>query len=78
MVLINLKTYSPSSYVGSPRFTQMEKTIRTKTSSGEDYPTMEQVGLILFSSFGKKTKSSLLDGDICNTGGSGSSREGLL
>ena len=26
MVMLNGKTYSPSSYVGSPRFTRMEKT----------------------------------------------------
>ena len=59
MVLLNNKIYSPSSYVGSPHFTRMEKTVRTKTSSGEDYPTLEQVGLVPLSSFGKKAKSSL-------------------
>ena len=59
MVLLNGKTYSPSSYVGSLRFTRMEKTVRVKDASGDDYPTLEQVRVVSFSSFGEKTQSSL-------------------
>ena len=54
MVLLNSKVYFPSAYVGSPRFTQMEKTIRTKLATGEDYPTMSQVGVVSFSSLARK------------------------
>ena len=50
MVLLNSKVYSPSAYVGSPRFTRMEKTIRTKLATGEDYPSFSEVGVVLFSS----------------------------
>ena len=35
MVMLNGKTYAPSSYVGSPRFTRMEKTACTMFSNGE-------------------------------------------
>ena len=59
MVLLNSKTYSPSAYMGSLRFTRMEKTVCTKLTTGEDYPTMSEVGLIPFSSLCEKTKSSL-------------------
>ena len=37
----------------------MEKTVRTKTLSGEDYPTITQVGLVSLSPFGEEAKSSL-------------------
>ena len=47
MVMLNGKTYAPSSYVGSPRFTQMEKTARTTFSNGEKYPTTKEVWLLL-------------------------------
>ena len=47
MVMLNGKTYSPSSYVGSPRFTRMEKTARTTFSNGERYPTTKEVRLLL-------------------------------
>ena len=47
MVMLNGKTYAPSSYVGSPRFTQMEKTARTTFSDGEKYPTTKEVRLLL-------------------------------
>ena len=43
MVMLNGKTYLPSSYVGSPRFTQMEKTARSTFSDGEKYPTTKEV-----------------------------------
>ena len=45
--MLNGKTYSPSSYVGSPRFTRMEKTIRTMFSDGEKYPMTKEVQLLL-------------------------------
>ena len=47
MVMLNGKTYAPSSYVGSPRFTRMEKTARTTFSNGEKYPTTKEVRLLL-------------------------------
>ena len=47
MVMLNGKTYAPSSYVGSPRFTRMEKTARTTFSDGEKYPTTKEVWLLL-------------------------------
>ena len=47
MVMLNSKTYAPSSYVGSPRFTRMEKTARTTFSDGEKYPTTKEVRLLL-------------------------------
>ena len=47
MVMLNGKTYAPSSYVGSPRFTRMEKTARTTFSDGERYPTTKEVRLLL-------------------------------
>ena len=47
MVMLNVKTYAPSSYVGSPRFTRMEKTARTTFSNGEKYPTTKEVRLLL-------------------------------
>ena len=47
MVMLNSKTYSPSSYVGSPRFTRMEKSARTTFSNGEKYPTTKEVWLLL-------------------------------
>ena len=47
MVMVNNKTYSPSSYVGSPRFTRMEKTACTTFSNGEHYPTTKEVQLLL-------------------------------
>ena len=47
MVMLNSKTYAPSSYVGSPRFTRMEKTARTMFSDGERYPTTKEVWLLL-------------------------------
>ena len=59
MVLLNSKVYSPSSYVGSPCFTRMEKTVHTKLATGEDYLTMSQVRVVLFSSFGEETELSL-------------------
>ena len=59
MVLLNSKVYSPSAYVGSPCFTRMEKTICTKLATGEDYPTMSEVGVVPLSSFGMKTELSL-------------------
>ena len=66
MVLLNSKVYSPSAYVGNPRFTRMEKTVHTKLATGEDYPTMSQVGVVPFSSFGEKTELSLLVGGVGN------------
>ena len=45
--MLNGKTYAPSSYVGSPRFTRMEKTARTTFSDGEKYPTTKEVQLLL-------------------------------
>ena len=45
--MLNMKTYAPSSYVGSPRFTRMEKTARTTFSDGEKYPTTKEVRLLL-------------------------------
>ena len=45
--MLNTKTYVPSSYVGSPRFTRMEKTTRTTFSDGEKYPTTKEVRLLL-------------------------------
>ena len=47
MVMLNTKTYAPSSYVGSPRFTRMEKTARTTFSDGDKYPTTKEVWLLL-------------------------------
>ena len=47
MVMLNGKTYVPSSYVGSPRFTRMEKAARTMFSNGEKYPTTKEVQLLL-------------------------------
>ena len=47
MVMLNNKTYAPSSYVGSPRFTRMEKTARTMFSDGEKYPTTKVVRLLV-------------------------------
>ena len=47
MVMLNGKTFSPSSYVGSPRFTRMEKTACTTFSNGEKYPTTKEVWLLL-------------------------------
>ena len=47
MVMLNGKTYSPSSYVGSPCFTRMEKTARTTFSDGEKYLTTKEVQLLL-------------------------------
>ena len=47
MVMLNSKTYTPNSYVGSPQFTQMEKTARTTFSDGEKYPTTKEVWLLL-------------------------------
>ena len=47
MVMLNSKTYSPSSYVGSPRFTRMEKTARATFSDGGQYPTTKEVQLLL-------------------------------
>ena len=45
--MLNGKTYAPSSYVGSPCFTWMEKTARTTFSDGERYPTTKEVRLLL-------------------------------
>ena len=45
--MLNNKTYSPSSYVGSPRFTRMEKTACSTFSDGEKYPTTKEVRLLL-------------------------------
>ena len=47
MVMLNGKTYAPSSYVGSPRFTRMEKTARTTFSDGEKYPMTKEVRFLL-------------------------------
>ena len=47
MVMLNGKTYAPSSYVGSPHFTRMEKTARTMFSDGEKYLTTKEVRLLL-------------------------------
>ena len=47
MVMLNGKTYAPSSYVGSPRFTRMEKTARTTFSDREKYPKTKEVRLLL-------------------------------
>ena len=47
MVMLNKKTYAPSSYVGSPRFTQMEKTTCTTFSDRERYPMTKEVWLLL-------------------------------
>ena len=47
MVMLNGKTYAPSSYVGSPRFMRMEKTAHTTFSDGEKYPTTKEVRLLL-------------------------------
>ena len=45
--MLNGKTYSPSSYVGSPRFTRMEKTVRTTVQlilvEGYQTPVVNQV-----------------------------------
>ena len=46
MVMLNGKTWSPSSYVGSPHFTRMEKTARVKQATRDDYPTSEEVGVV--------------------------------
>ena len=45
--MLNNKTYAPSSYVGSPCFTRMEKTARATFSDGEHYPTTKEVQLLL-------------------------------
>ena len=45
--MLNNKTYAPSSYVGSPQFTRMEKTARTTFSDGEQYPSTKEVRLLL-------------------------------
>ena len=45
--MINSKTYAPSSYVGSPWFSRMEKTARTTFSDGDKYPTTKEVWLLL-------------------------------
>ena len=45
--MLNGKTYAPSSYVGSPRFTRMEKMARTTFSDGDKYPTTKEVRLLL-------------------------------
>ena len=45
--MLNNKTYAPSSYVGSPRFTRMEKTARTAFSNGDKYPSTKEVRLLL-------------------------------
>ena len=45
--MLNGKTYAPSSYVGSPRFTRMEKTACTTFSDGEKYPMTKEVWLLL-------------------------------
>ena len=45
--MLNNKTYAPSSYVGSPRFTRMEKTARTSFSDREKYPMTKEVQLLL-------------------------------
>ena len=45
--MLNNKTYAPSSYVGSPCFTRMEKTIHDMFSDGERYPTTKEVWLLL-------------------------------
>ena len=47
MVMLNGKTYLPSSYVGSPHFTRMEKTVRTTFSDGEKYLTTKEVRFVL-------------------------------
>ena len=47
MVMLNGKTYSPSSYVGSPRFTRMEKTAGTTFSNREKYLMTKEVQLLL-------------------------------
>ena len=59
MVLLSSKVYLPLAYVGSPRFTRMEKTIHTKLATREDYLTISQVRVVSFSSFDEKTKLSL-------------------
>ena len=43
MVMLNSKTYSLSSYMGSPCFTQMEKTKWKTYSSGLPYPSTKEV-----------------------------------
>ena len=45
--MLNGKTYLPSSYVRSPRFTRMEKTAHTTFSNREKYPTTKEVRLLL-------------------------------
>ena len=45
--MLNSKTYVPSSYVGSPRFTRMEKTTHSTFSDREKYPTTKEVRLLL-------------------------------
>ena len=47
MVMLNGKTYAPSSYVGSPWFTRMEKTACTMFTDGDKYPTTKEVRLLL-------------------------------
>ena len=47
MVMLNGKTYLPSSYVGSLHFTRMEKTAHTTFSDREKYPTTKEVQLLL-------------------------------
>ena len=43
MVMLNGKTYAPSSYIGSPHFTRMEKTACATFSDGKAYPTTKEV-----------------------------------
>ena len=51
MVMLNGKTYAPSSYVGNPHFTRMEKTARTMFTDGDKYPTTKEVWLLLILRF---------------------------
>ena len=45
--MLNGMPYSPSSYIGSPCFTRMEKTVRTMFSNGEKYLLTKEVRLLL-------------------------------
>ena len=47
MVMLNGKSYAPSSYVRSPHFTRMEKTARATFSDGDHYPLTKEVRLLL-------------------------------
>ena len=73
MVLLNSKVYSPSAYMGSPRFTRMEKVVCTKLATGEDYLTMSEVGVVRFLLLARKLNCPFLVGGVGNKGGSGSS-----